>query len=153
MKWYLILGIINLCISIYITILMYLFWGANEWHIECVKTLNIWLLVYLILEGLHLIRSAIVIVIWLRARDPSLAQIKVELFYGVWIYAVEFGWLIYGNTFIYTDEFEHCQHRFWGHSTGMEVKSVLVLVIYGYILFAVVFFGLIFAIFAFIGYK
>ena len=95
-------GFINASLCGYITFMLVIFW--RSWRVDCVKKLNIWLLGYLIIQGAHLLRTIILIHIWRTAKDPSVAQIKVELFYGAWIFLAEAGWLIYGNTFIYEDE-------------------------------------------------
>ena len=39
-------------------------------------------------------------------------QLKMELFFGMWVFIVEVGWLIYGNTFIYDDEIKDCNATF-----------------------------------------
>ena len=52
----------------YITFLLVLFW--NNWSVPCVRQLNVWLLVYLILQVLHALRSAACILIWKKAKDP-----------------------------------------------------------------------------------
>jgi len=107
-KWYLALGIINVCLSIYVSILILIFWDKDMWNISCVKTLNIWLMGYLVSQALHLIRTVVIVMIWLRAKDPSFSQILAELFYGAWVFIGEAGWLIYGNTFIYSTEIKEC---------------------------------------------
>ena len=50
-----------------------------------------------------MLRNCILIAIWRRAKEPAIMQIKLELFYGMWVFIIEAGWIIYGNTFIYTD--------------------------------------------------
>ena len=49
--------------------------------------------------------------IWLRAKDPGDTHLLAELFYGAWVFLAETGWLIYGNTFIYTDEIMNCENK------------------------------------------
>ena len=39
-------------------------------------------------------------------------QLKMELFFGMWVFVIETGWLIYGNTFIYTDKIKDCNAIF-----------------------------------------
>jgi hypothetical protein len=67
--------------------------------------------VYEILQGLHVLRTLAVVFIWKKAKDPATSQIKLEIFYGVWLFMVEAAWLIYGNTFIYHDHTEDCDEQ------------------------------------------
>ena len=59
-----------------------------------------------------MLRNFILIAIWRRAKEPALMQIKLELFFGMWVFVAEAGWLIYGNTFIYTDKIKNCDVDF-----------------------------------------
>ena len=59
-----------------------------------------------------MLRNCILIAIWRRAKEPSIMQIKLELFFGMWIFIAEAGWIIYGNTFIYTEQIKNCDARF-----------------------------------------
>ena len=61
-------------------------------------------MVYMCIQGAHLLRTLTIIYLWYKAKDPSYQQIKVEVFYGIWVFLAEAGWLIYGNTFIYSIE-------------------------------------------------
>lgn len=45
-----------------------------------------------------------IIIIWRDAKDPMIQQLKVEVFFGLWLFVMEAVWIIYGNTFIYSDE-------------------------------------------------
>lgn len=56
-----------------------------------------------------MVRSGAIIYIYKKTKDPSTAQIKLELFFGVWVFLLEAGWIIYGNTFIYSDEIKGCE--------------------------------------------
>ena len=49
-------------------------------------------------------RTIILIGIWKKAKDPPYQQIKMEVFFGVWLFLAEAAWIIYGNTFIYSEE-------------------------------------------------
>lgn len=87
--------------------------------------------------------------------DPATQQIKLELFFGAWVFAVETGWLIYGNTFIYEDDIKDCDEIFniFGRSDAQAsvetVRTVaLVLICYGYLQFLAIFGLLCFALVA-----
>ena len=79
---------------------MVIFW--ENWNVDCIRKLNVWLLVYLSLQGGHTVRTIILIGIWKKAKDPPYQQIKMEVFFGVWLFLAEAAWIIYGNTFIYS---------------------------------------------------
>lgn len=64
-------GIFNTVLCGYILFLLVTFW--NSWSVHCVRKLNFWLLVYLVLQGLHMVRSAAIIFIYKRSKDPSTA--------------------------------------------------------------------------------
>ena len=53
-----------------------------------------------------------IIAFWKKAVDPSIAQIKIEIFYGIWIFLIEAAWIIYGNTFIYSEQIKDCDESF-----------------------------------------
>ena len=57
-------------------------------------------------------RTIVCIFIWKRANDPPYQQIKFEVFAGGWVFVAEAGWIIYGNTFIYSDEITSCDVEF-----------------------------------------
>jgi len=95
-------GVINASLCAYIFFLLFTFWSS--WAVDCVQQLNVWLLVYLVLQTAHLLRTVLLIFIWRTAKDPSVAQIKLEIFFGLWVFLAEAAWIIYGNTFIYEDE-------------------------------------------------
>ena len=85
-------------------------------------------------------------------------QIKLELFFGMWVFVAEAGWLIYGNTFIYTDKIKNCDvdfHQTVGGSVDADTlrTTVLTLIIYGYLLLAGVFFILCFGTILYFGFQ
>ena len=88
------------CVAAYILFLLIIFW--DNWNVDCIRKLNVWLLVYLSLQGGHTVRTIILIGIWKKAKDPPYQQIKMEVFFGVWLFLAEAAWIIYGNTFIYS---------------------------------------------------
>lgn len=59
-----------------------------------------------------MLRNFILIAIWRKAKEPAIMQIKLELFYGAWVFIAETCWLVYGNTFIYTDKIKNCDVSF-----------------------------------------
>ena len=69
-KWWLAWGALNVLLGAYMIILLFFYW--DSWNIPCVKKLNVWLLVYLVINGLHLIRTGFIIYIWKKSPDPSL---------------------------------------------------------------------------------
>ena len=85
-------------------------------------------------------------------------QLKMELFYGAWVFIAETAWLIYGNTFIYTDKIIDCEAHF-NLTVGVGVdadtlrSTVLALIIYGYLLFAGLFFILCFGTILYFGFQ
>ena len=156
LKWYLAWLLVNTILCAYISVLLFLFWDAKQWARDpCVRTLNLWLLVYLFLQGLHTLRTIGVMLVWHKAKDPSVQQLKIELFFGVWVFIAEASWIIYGNTFIYSDEIENCQYQpNWSIlTTETERNTIMVLVIYGYFLLAGILFTVCFFIAFFFGYK
>lgn len=62
------------------------------------------------------------------------------MFFGVWVFLAEAAWIIYGNTFIYSDEIRDCEETLeitFGNGTvnvQKERTTALVLIIYGYFL-------------------
>ena len=156
--WYLMWGCINLCVCLYVIALLAIFAEREPRRNKhpCVKQMNQWLYGYLALGLLHTIRTVLILHAWHKKPDPSLSQLKIEVYYGAWVFLLETGWLIYGNTFIYEDEIRNC-HRdpilFSGLTTEDEYYTVLALVIYGYILFAAMFFTILFYIALYFGYK
>ena len=95
---------VNLVISAYVLFVLYFFF--DSWERECVRNISIWLTVFLLIMFLHLIRSVLMIFMWMKLRDPTLGQIKLELFYGTWVFLFEAAWCIYGSTFIYSEEMD-----------------------------------------------
>ena len=95
-------------------------------------------------------------IIWHKAKDPSVQQIKVEIYYGVWIFLFEASWIIYGNTFIYTEAYDNCEFKLKTYSkfsTELERYTVMALIIYGYLLLVAIVGTMLFWIAFYIGYK
>ena len=101
------------------------------------------------------VRTIAVILTWLKAIDPSRQQIKIELFYGLWVFLFEASWIIYGNTFIYSDDVTNCHYitSFTGWDIQDERITALVLIVWGYILLLGIVFGICFYAALFFGDK
>ena len=61
------------------------------------------------------------------------------MFFGGWVFLVEAGWIIYGNTFIYSNEIKNCDATSLielGRSDDVSSLRIttMVLIIYGYLL-------------------
>ena len=102
MRWRATYGLGRALLTLYVAGLVWTFWQA--WSIHCIRQLNEWLLVHLVIEVLHTISNVCGLVIWGCARDPSLAETRLSAFFKIFIYLVEAAWVIYGNTFIYSDD-------------------------------------------------
>ena len=125
-------------LTVYISLLIWIFW--DSWAIGCIRELNTWLGVYLILEVLHLTERTIATALWKCANDPKLAETRLFVFVRVWLYLIEANWIIYGSTFIYDDKFEDCSVMEQGdddlasdHVQDLKI-TIKVLIIYGYLL-------------------
>ena len=138
----------NLLILIYVIYLIEAFW--KKWD-ECIGELSFWLLGYLIIHSLHCLRRLVLIGFWWKAKDPTMLEVQVNLFFFVFVFLPEVGWYIYGNTFIYGAELAECRRekpeekRLWMLS--------LVLIIQGYIVMCIALGVLIFASGAYFVYK
>jgi len=132
-----------------------MFWDA--WTVECVEKLCVWLMVYNILQGAHILRTLTIIYLWGKAKDPSYQQIKVEVFYGIWVFLFEAGWLIYGNTFIYSITCNVDLGSIIGNASYINTDTLVItakaLIIYGYILFLGVLLTICFFIGILLGYR
>mmetsp|Transcript_17226 Transcript_17226/g.21753 ORF Transcript_17226/g.21753 Transcript_17226/m.21753 type:complete len:110 (-) Transcript_17226:449-778(-) len=102
-----------------------------------------------------MVRSISIIAIWHKAKDPTVQQLKVEIFFGAWVFLAEACWIIYGNSFIYDDEYKNCKFpsRYAAFTAQTERTTVMVLVIYGYLLLAGITATIIFFIIFYFGYK
>ena len=73
LKWYMAWAIVNSTLCAYILALVIIFWDEKSWEESpCVKTLDIWLLVYLCLQALHMLRTGVVMLLWHKAKDPTI---------------------------------------------------------------------------------
>ena len=82
-------------------------------------------------------------------------QIKMELFYGLWIFLFEACWIIYGNTFIYDEDIKNCNFEtsLIGWDIERERITTLVLIAWGYILLAGIVATICFYTVLLLGYK
>merc|ERR1711971_1396255 len=103
--------------------------------IKCAILLDWWLFLYLIVQACHIARKIILIVVWRRAKDPSIAQTKFDLFFILLVVLPEIGLFIWGNCIIYSDDMDQCRSDSTTddskHVEGMWITA-LVLIIYGY---------------------
>ena len=105
-RWYAVWGLVNALLLAYCVVVTGKFW--SDWQISCIKELDLWLLIYVIITALHLVRTIAIIFVLLKAKDPATSTIKMEAYFGVWVFLFEVVWLIYGNSFIYTDDVKNC---------------------------------------------
>ena len=92
---------LNLIFLVYLVILVGTFWNIDG---GCTDKLDTFLWLLLITQAAHLIRKYVLISIWRRDKDPSVAQTKFEIFFMILVNLPELGLYIYGNTMIYSDE-------------------------------------------------
>lgn len=97
---------IHVALALYIGVLLYTFW--RSWKVPCIRQLNVWLSVYFIVEVLQITICALVLGMWCRANDPTLAETKLYVFGTFWLYLFIAGWIIYGSTFIYSEDIQKC---------------------------------------------
>ena len=80
------------------------------------------------------------------------------MFFGGWIFLAEAAWIIYGNTFIYSQEIKDCtisSSSFLKKNDEIDSLRIttLILIIYGYLLLLVILGLIIFYIGAYFGFK
>ena len=123
-------GLINVILAIYIIFLLARYW--NHWGHSCIGELSSWLLGYLLIHICHIIRKSVCICLWWKAKDPSIQEMQINVFFILFVFLPEIGWYIYGNTFIYNKEEKECREE------NPEVKQLwllsLILIGYGYLL-------------------
>ena len=81
---------------------------------------------------------------------------KVEIFFGLWVFLLEIGWIIYGNTFVYDDN--NCEKEYEEKfHDDIDLKALdittLVLIIYGYFLLLGLLFWLLYYLAVYCGWK
>ena len=80
------------------------------------------------------------------------------MFFGGWVFLAEAAWIIYGNTFIYSQEIKDCtisSSSFLKKNDEIDSLRIttLILIIYGYLLLLVILGLIIFYIGAYFGFK
>jgi len=103
--------LVHMSLVSYISLLILAFW--DSWRIDCIRQLNEWLSTYLVLEILHLVERIVSLCLWLRSEDPYLQEARTYIFGRIWINLVEAAWIIYGSSFIYSQELKECDLRPW----------------------------------------
>lgn len=99
-------GLFHMLLTLYMGTLVWVFW--QSWTVDCIKQLNVWLVVYCLNESLHTLTRVVAMCIWGCANDPELAETRLTIFFKIWVYVFEAIWVIYGSTFIYSDEVSTC---------------------------------------------
>lgn len=106
-KW----SLINLIMLGYLLFFLVIFW--NKWSFKkreksCIAQLSIWTEVYLGITLAHIVRKIIIICIWKKANDPTIAVTKVDLVCLALIHLPELVWYIIGNIIIYSGGMNDC---------------------------------------------
>lgn len=122
----------------YITMLILAYW--NAWEIECIREINVWLCVYLVVQFILTVCAIVQVCLWLCANDPPLGETKLRLYLQYLVYTFTAGWIIYGSTFMFSDEIKDCKepvsHGF-KPSDMINVKALritaIVLIAQGYL--------------------
>lgn len=116
-------------------------WQFYEaWDVVCIKQLHKWLLIYAVIELLHLLERSIVCLCWIYATDPAISESVLYLFSRLWLYIFEVSWIIYGSTFVFSDPVKECKKTAYEMDAEVKVIERLwklslttkVLIIYGY---------------------
>ena len=128
---------IHVLLAIYIFGLLYTFWPS--WKVHCIRELNVWLSVYFIVELLQITVSLFAVCVWYRANDPTMAETRLYVFGTFWLYLFMATWIIYGSTFIYSDEISQCvdtTFEIFGDTVQRVAElriTALVLIVLGYL--------------------
>ena len=133
MKSYILWGLINFALIVYMMSFILIFWNECEWNEEnnCIADLSWWVMVYLVIQVIHIVRKIIIVYIWKVANDPTIAQTKVDLIAIPFLVVPEIAWYIYGNTLVYREtEMALCMSHI---KSDIFYWSVICLIIYGYI--------------------
>ena len=123
----------NLLIIIYLVVLL-IFEAGEADHYPCDKQIDMWLIGYLIIMVLHIVKKICMICFWNRGEDPKEMEVKLNLLYMILVFIPEISWYIYGGIFIHHESMDPCKEFNEGrYATSILYHSVLVLVIFGYI--------------------
>ena len=86
-------GVINLLLSGYIIFLIVKFW--SHWsHGQCIAQLSVWLIGYLVIHLAHIIRKIVLVCFWWKGKDPTILEVQLNLFFGIFVFLPEIGWYI-----------------------------------------------------------
>jgi len=96
---FLIWGIINAMLALFLLAMVISFWSAN---FGCALSLDNWLVCNFICQMCHLCRRFILIGVWIKAKDPAIQQTKFDLVFIVLVVLPELGLYVYGNCIIYS---------------------------------------------------
>ena len=69
----------NLAKMITVILMETIFW--DKWSVDCIKTINIWLVVYGVIQAVITISNVIAILFWALANDPNLAETRLKVFF------------------------------------------------------------------------
>ena len=122
---------INLFLITYLLVFITVFW--HDWTYKdrsCIANLSWWTMVYLLIHILHIIRKVIIVLIWYRTKDPTIAQTKLDLASIPFLVLPEVVWYIYGNTLVWRQTImQQCLSYTRGE---VFYWSVIGLIYYGY---------------------
>ena len=127
-------------LTLYILVLLTAFW--DFWTIECVRLLGFWMFIYLLDELVHIVLYSVAVYSWCRANDPPLIETRISVFGSFWLYLFGFAWVIYGSTFVFSEEIDNCdlesEFSFQGFSETVSIRdvriTVKVLIVLGYVM-------------------
>ena len=106
---------------------------------------------------MHTLARLVAILIWLCANDPEIGETRLNVFFKIWVYLFEAIWVIYGSTFIYSEEVSNCEEtarltpshdeiESWTfeHVETLRISSIVLLVL-GYLIWIWIIGSLLFA--------
>ena len=91
----------HVALTIYILSLLLRF--RKGWKIDCVRHMNIFLVVYAVFEVILTGAQITELSFWCCANDPVLNTTRLRIFLQYHIYVLTSIWIIYGSTFIYDE--------------------------------------------------
>lgn len=92
-----------------------------------------WLLVYAGIEFADAIKALVKCYIFMKSSNPVRGVQKVDLIFGCLFFNFRIAWLIYGNTFVYTEEMLDCKEES-RKVRGLWILMVIVIA-FGYLYF------------------
>ena len=125
---------INICIdTILAALILSMALSNKEEALQCQTPIFTWLIVFAILTLGCVLKNIALVAVLNSCRDPQLAESRLEVFFCCTLLNFEFAWLIYGNTFLYSSAGIACSEL--SDATRSLWLLMLVLLIYGYLLF------------------